>query len=208
MMHSEYSFQKAVILSCLFIPMAATAASTGPAPLTALSTLEQQAKVRVSANARVPLVEQSSKLFEGIDSLEPAGSSLVPNYLRAVAALPKMPGPFSHLFKTFISDGALPSETKLAMALRIAQINNSPYTAAHIERLLRGTERGKVVLNALKSNRTETLSGPEQRALAYAEASTKQVAGLSDSEFQSVRAYYNDAQVVELQFTSCFFNYF
>src|SRR6266699_6155550 len=196
------------ILTCLIAPVAVFAATTAPLPLTTVSTLEREAQQRVSAKARVPLVDQTSALFSGVDSLEPVGRGQVPNYLRAIAVLPKMPGPLSRLFKTFISNGALPSETKLAMALRIAQVNHSPYTAAHVERLLRSTERGNVILAALKSNQTATLSLPEQRALAYAEESSKHVDGLSDADFQSARAFYNDSQVVELAFTSCFFNYF
>jgi AhpD family alkylhydroperoxidase len=193
---------------CALFASGAVMAATAPVALVPVATLEQQAQRRVNAKSRVPLMETSSKVFAGIDSLEPAGSGLVPNYVRAIATLPKMSGPMAHLFKTFISDGALPSETKLAMALRIAQVNNSPYTAAHVERLLRATEHGKVVLSALKANQTSSLTPAEQRALAWAEESSKHVDGLSDAEFQNARGVFNDSQIVEMAFTSCFFNYF
>ena len=173
-----------------------------------LSLLEQKAHERITAKARVEFADQSSDVFKGIDSMERTASGLVPNYVRAMTTLPKMAGPFSHLFKTFISSSALPSETKLAMALRIAQINKSPYTVAHIERLLKATDRGKVLLAALQKNALGTLSGPERQAIAYADAMTRHVDGLSDAEFQGTRAVYNDSQVVELSFTVCLFNYF
>ncbi len=176
--------------------------------LTPLAALEKDAHSRVSAKARVPLADSGSDLFKGIDSLEPANSKQVPNYVRAMATLPKMAGPFSHLFKTFISSSALPAETKLGMALRIAQINKSPYTVAHVERLLKSTEHGKVILAALQGGRVNTLTLPEQQAIAYADALTRQVSGLSDAEFQAANAVYNDSQIVELSFTTCFFNYF
>jgi AhpD family alkylhydroperoxidase len=173
-----------------------------------LTALEQQAHQSVSHQAYVPLEDQSARVFQGLDSFESPASGQVPNYLRALAPLPNTVAPFSHLFKTFVSNSALPSETKLAMALRIAQINNSPYTAAHIERLLRTTERGKIILEALRSEQTSSLTVPEQRAIDYADALTRHVDGLSDAEFQSARAFYNDSQVIELSFTVCFFNYF
>ncbi len=184
------------------------AASHPSLGLTSLPILEQQAHQRTSAQAYVPLADQSSPLFQGIDTMELSNSKQVPNYLRALAPLPKMTEPFAHLFKIFVGNTALPSETKLAMALRIAQINGSPYTAAHAERLLRTSDHGKAVLAALQSDRIDLLSVPEQRAIAYAEALTRHVDGLSDAEFQSTRAFYNDSQVVELSFTACFFNYF
>ena len=196
---------KTILFSCL-LPVMGLAATSGAPVLTPLSALEQQAHQRISGKARVPLAEQSSALFKGIDSLEPGNSALVPNYVRAM--LPKMSGPFSHAFKTFVSSSSLPSETKLGMALRIAQINNSAYTVAHIERLLRATERGKVMLSALQAGNTSKLTVPEQQALAYGDALTRNVAGLSDAEFMGARGVYNDSQIVELTFTTCFFNYF
>lgn len=208
MLFTRYSYRRAALFCCLLSPVAAIAATPGALSPVPLATLEQQAQRRVSAKARVPLTDSASKLFTGIDSLEAAGSGRVPNYVRAVATLPKMSGPLAHLFKTFISDGALPSETKLAMALRIAQMNNSPYTAAHVERLLRATERGKAVLAAFKSGQTGSLTQAEQKAIAWAEESSMHVDGLRDAEFVEARAAFNDAQVVEMAFTSCFFNYF
>lgn len=185
-----------------------TAAALANAADAPLSALEQKAHERIAGKARVQLADQSSDLFKGIDSLEPNSSGLVPNYVRAMTTLPKMAAPLSHLFKTFVSSSALPSETKLAMALRIAQINKSPYTVAHIERLLRATDRGKLVLAALQKNTLGALSNQERQAIAYADAMTRHVDGLSDTEFQATRAVYNDSQVVELSFTVCLFNYF
>ena len=40
------------------------------------------------------------------------------------------------LARRFLYKGALPTELKAAMGLRIAQINGSPYVAAHVLRVL------------------------------------------------------------------------
>ena len=94
------------------------------------------------------------------------------------------------------------------MALRIAQINGSAYTAVHIERLLRVTERGTALLNQMRGDRHADLKSPERLALRYAELLTTDIYGVDDDTFRQVRGYYNDADVVELTFTTCFFNYF
>lgn len=200
--------RRAAALACLLGPIFAFAATNGPSPMTSVTALGKQARQKTTLKARTSLAEASSPVFKSIDSLEPQGSGRVPNYVLAVGAMPKLAGPFSHLFKTFVSNTLLPSETKLAMALRVAQINNSPYTSAHVERLLRATEHGRAVLKAMESGQTTALTNSEKQAIAYADASTRRTLGLTDAEFVNVRAAFNDSQVVELQFTSCFFNYF
>lgn len=205
---SRFSLRKASVAACLLVPSFGFAATFGPVTLTSVAALDKQARQEVSAKSRAPLADAASSVFMGIDSLEKEGSGRVPNYVRAMGAMPKLAGPFSHLFKIFISSSSLPSETKLAMALRISQINNSPYTAAHVERLLKATERGKAVLKAMESGQTASLTNPEKQAVAYADSLTRHVDGLTDAEFQSARAFYNDSQVVELTYTVCFFNYF
>jgi AhpD family alkylhydroperoxidase len=176
--------------------------------ITALAALDEQARQRVKPEARVALLPESSELFQGIESLEPAGSGRVPNYLRALTPLPESINFFAHLIKTFVYDGTLAPETKLGMALRVAQINNSPYTAAHVQRMLRTSERGKSVLAAIKASRFSSLPVADGDALRYAEALTRDVHGPAEAEFRKIRGSFNDSQIVELVFTVCFFNYF
>ena len=110
------------------------------AQLVPLADLEAQARARTSAAARVPLAAPDAESLRGLDSFEPAGSGRVPNYLRALAAVkPATAKPFAHLVKTFAYAGNLPPALKLAMAVRIAQVNRSPYGVAYLSRLLRAT---------------------------------------------------------------------
>jgi AhpD family alkylhydroperoxidase len=197
-------------LSCYFLAVGILAAGelrTEPA-LTALTTLDEQARQRVGAESRVALAPENSELFKDIESLEPAGSGRVPNYLRALTPLPESINFFAHLIKTFVYDGTLAPETKLGMALRVAQINNSPYTAAHVRRMLRASERGKSMLAAIKASQFSSLAVADGDALRYAEALTRDVHGPVDTEFRKIRGSFNDSQIVEAVFTVCFFNYF
>ncbi|MBI3652765.1 MAG: carboxymuconolactone decarboxylase family protein [Acidobacteria bacterium] len=173
-----------------------------------LSKLDALAKKRLTATARVALVAETSELFTGIENLEPPETHRVPNYLRAIAALPNATKPLAHLLKTVIYGGTLAPETKLSMGLRISQLTASPYVAAHLQRLLGGSARGQQMLTGIKANEAEAMSAADRLALRYAEALTQEVHGVSDEDFQKTRAYFNDSQIVELTMTVCFFNYF
>lgn len=176
--------------------------------LVPLAVLDQKAQERVDGKAFIPLAPESDAVFAKIESLEAPGSGRVPNYLRAAALLPNTVEPMSTLIKTFLYAGTIAPETKLGMALRIAQINQSPYTAAHLQRLLKASEHGQLVLASIKSEKLTVLTPAEQLALSYAEGMTRDIHAPSDAEFQRTRAWYNDSQIVELSFTVCLFNYF
>lgn len=205
-----------LLLSCLLtLPAVAAAQSAAQAPqntqarsIAAIGALEQQARSRTTATARVPLAPATSSAFEGIESLEAKGSGRVPNYLRALALKPGVAGPFAHLLRTFVYEGTVPPPLKLAMATRIAQVNNSAYGAAHLTRLLRTTAEGTALLAALRDDRLTTLPPAERLALRWAELQTVDIYGMPDDEFRQMRGYYTDSEIVELTFTVCFFNYF
>lgn len=64
------------------------------------------------------------------------------------------------------------------------------------------------MLTAIKSDKFASLAPAERLALSYADGMTRDIHAPSDAEFQRVRAWYNDSQIVELSFTVCLFNYF
>jgi hypothetical protein len=129
----------AVVAVCAVI-VPATARAAGPTRLTPLADLEALAHRRTTATARVPLAQPTADVLRGVDSVEPANSGRVPNYLRALASVkPQTAKPFAHLLRTFAYGGHVSPALKLAMALRIAQVNRSPYAASHVSRLLHAT---------------------------------------------------------------------
>jgi AhpD family alkylhydroperoxidase len=177
-------------------------------PILELAKLDALAKKRIGAKARIALAAESSELFKGIENLEPPESNRVPNYLRAIAALPNATKPLARLVKTVIYGGTIAPESKLSMGLKIAQINGSPYVAAHLQRLLGASPRGQKALNCLKTNDLEAISAADRIALTYAELLTQDANGITDEVFQKTRTQFNDSQIVELTMTVCFFNYF
>jgi AhpD family alkylhydroperoxidase len=174
---------------------------------TALGTdaLLKSARARVGVAARAPLAPAGSLTAE-----QRLGGAEAPAYVRALGQMPHAMGPMADLARTMLYEGALPMEVKAAMGLRTAQVNRSPYVAAHMVRLLRSSERGKELLNALQpaAPRLDSLDTPSRIALAYAEALTRSVHGVTDEDFAATRAVYDDAEIVELTLLTCFFNYF
>jgi AhpD family alkylhydroperoxidase len=77
-----------------------------------------------------------------------------------------------------------------------------------MQRLLAATPRGAQVLEKIRDEKLDQLSAADALALRYAALLTMDVHGVSDADFEKVHALYNDAQIVELTMTTCFFNYF
>ena len=175
-------------------------------PLTRLSALEAQAEQRTEtagAKARLPLADPPTPFA----SLEPEGSGRIPNYLRAFAVMPQGAAPFANLLRTFIFGGTVNPQTKLAMGLRISQVNASPYVAVHLARLLRAMADGADRLTALRNSRETGLPVSDQLAIRYAELLTRDIHGISDRQFAATRQHFNDSQMVELTMVVCLFNY-
>jgi len=195
-------------------PLAPAQGQTPSAPLPVtlapvpMATLERQAQARVVAVSRSPLADTRAAALAGVVTFEEPGSGRVPNYLRALALKPQTVKPFASFLTTVIYGGTLEPEVKLAMALRVAQLQASPYAAVHLARLLRLTPRGAALADQLRKEALGSLPAADRLALRYAELLTRDIHGVDDETFRQVRGYYNDAHVVELTATVCFFNYF
>jgi AhpD family alkylhydroperoxidase len=121
----------------------------------------------------------------------------VPNYLKAVAdaSTPEGASGLGRLTQTVLFGGTLPPPLKLAMGTLITTKCKVPYAIEYTKRLAQA-------------------AGPEQDrerlalALRYADDLTRDVRGVSDESFEKTRTRFNDSQMVELTFVTCFFNYF
>ena len=135
------------------------------------------------------------------------GSPEAPAFVRALGALPSSVEPMAALPDAVLFKGTVAPEIKAAMGLRIAQVNGSPYVAAHMLRVLKGHDRGGVLRSAMDGSTGSRLSTSEQVALRYAEILTRTV-NLAPSDFERVAATFNDSEIVELTMTVSFFNFF
>jgi AhpD family alkylhydroperoxidase len=185
---------KLIVTLALAVPAAFAAATEAPAqPGTALrpvSALLAKAKTLTGITARVPLLPDDTK----------------PNFVRALALTPKAAEPMEKLFDAIVYQGAIQPEIKLAMALRIAQIYDSPYLAVHANRQLTATENGRTLLPTLAKTIVRPANA-EEMAISYADKLTRGIHAVSDGDFRLIRTRFNDSQIVELTTTTCFFNY-
>lgn len=86
--------------------------------------------------ARVPLAVEDA---QPLDARRRLNGETSPNYVRALQQMPPQSGPaLAEAVQAFLYRGTLPTGMKAAMGVRIAQVNDSPYVAAHIARVLRG----------------------------------------------------------------------
>ena len=175
------------------------------APLTSLDALNQAAKQKLNAQPNVPLADEAADICSGADVLE---AGRIPNYVRGLALLPDAAKSLAATFRTYIYDGSIAPETKMAMGLRVAQVYGSAYPAVHLQRLLRASDKGRNLLAQLQAGDLVSASASEQAAVRYAELLTRDIHGVSEAEFQKTRSIFNDSQIVELTMTTCFFNYF
>lgn len=178
------------------------------AALVTISALEKSARARVGAAPRFALVAPAADAVPVALLADLSEKGEAPNYLRALSSMPKAVGPFAQLVHSVLYDGKLAPEVKMGMGLRVAQIYGSPYVAAHMQRLLLRTERGKSVLAALKAGDDSALPADDALAIRYIDLLTRDVHGVTPAEFERVRARYDDSEIVELTLVTCFFNYF
>jgi len=201
-----------LLLSSIVAPPSNAAAAPleerGKLSLVTLGELERLGRSRTEAKARVALDGPAADKLKELPIADPLESGQVPNYLKALAQQTQAAPQFAQLLRTFLYGGTLPPETKMAMALRVAQQLNSPYTAAHATRWLRASERGRELLARLRSDSLAGLAPAERLALSYADSLTHGINDISDADFQKTRAAYNDSQLVELTMAVCLFNYF
>jgi alkylhydroperoxidase family enzyme len=168
--------------------------STTSAPLVSLDRLAQEARARVGAAARVPLGDAA-----GVGE---------PSYVRAFGQLPHAAKPFAELVDAVLHRGTLPGSLKAAMGLRVAQINHSPYVAAHMRRLLEATSEGRTLLAAVGADTLMSLDATGHYGIRYADLLTRSIHGVTPEMFARTRGAFNDAEIVELTVTTAFFNFF
>ncbi len=195
---------KLITIAMLFISFFGTAMAQDDAargPLPSINSLEREARSKTSLKPRVQLADVID-----IKNADALGSAHVPNYIRALAQNTKSAPQYANLVQTFVYGGTVPPETKMAIALRVAQICYSPYLYAQTSRWLRASKRGRELLTGWDGGSSLTLA--EKLALGYAEKLTDDIHGVSESDFAAVRAAYNDSQIVELTMTVSFFNHF
>ena len=172
--------------------------------LPALPELEREARARVGTASRVSLVVPVDVPADPVLRLQ--GPEL-PNVVKAMGLVPEAARPMAAMLRAVLFEGTVASSTRAAMGLRIAQVVRSPYVAAHMVRVL-GASPEETAWRAYFLRGDDAALSPRQRhAIAYAEALTRDIHGVTDEPFAQLRSHYTDAEIVELTITTAFFNH-
>ena len=169
-MRSNYTLTAVLLFVAGICNLCGQAASgNGPAKrppasihLIPVSVLEAEGRASTSAQPRVSVEGDGNGLIAAVDDLEPSGTGRVPNFVRAFSGRPGVPASVAHLMRVVLYSGSVRPETKMAMGIRVAQLDNSPYVAAYLEHMLRATGGGTSTLARLRSGGEAGLSHEEE----------------------------------------------
>ena len=192
------------VSSFLIAALVAAVPSHAADALRPLDALEQAARARVDATARVALADPAGGPLD--PALRLFGPD-VPNVVKAMSLVPEGARPLADMWRAVLFEGHVATTTRAAMGLRVAQVLDSPYVAAHSVRVLAGSPQSKA-WQAYFTSGADTALTPRQRlAVAYAESLTRDVHGITDDRFTEIRAHFTDGEIVELTIVVAFFNH-
>ena len=133
----------------------------------------------------------------------------VPNMFRTMAHRPEIFSTMMAHFGAVLNTGTVPTKLKELIIVRTSQINDTPYCLASHTILARGLGWTAEQLDNLAAWQSrEDFTAAEKAALRLAEVVTRDANSLSDEQFQELRSFYDDGEIVELLCSIGLFNYF
>lgn len=133
----------------------------------------------------------------------------VPNMFRTMAHRPEIFSTMIAHFEAILNTGTLPLRLKELVIVRTSQLNECEYClASHsiIAKKLGWTP--EQISDLANFAEREDFTPAEKAALRLAETMTRHSTKLSDEQFQELRGFYSEGEVVELMAAIGLFNYF
>lgn len=133
----------------------------------------------------------------------------VPNMFRTMAHRPEIFSTMIAHFEAILNTGTLPLRLKELVIVRTSQLNECEYClASHsmIAKKLGWT--AEQISDLANFAQREDFTLAEKAALRLAETMTQHSTKLSDEQFQELRSFYSEGEVVELMAAIGLFNYF
>lgn len=158
----------------------------------------------ISRVPRSKIDEKSGEIYDRM--MQQRGH--VPNMFRTFAHRPEIFQTIIAHFEAVLNTGTLPKKLKELVIVRTSQINHCEYCLAshsHIAIKLGWTQQQ---LDALENYGSSTLFTPmEKTALHLAERMTLNEAPVTHDEFNSLREFFSEGEIVELMAACGLFNY-
>jgi uncharacterized peroxidase-related enzyme len=160
---------------------------------------------RISRLDRNQVTPEIASLFDKVF----AQRGNVPNMFRVMAHRPEIFSTMQAHFGAVLNTGTVSTKLKELIIVRTSQINVTPYCLASHTILARNLGWNDDQLRHLEDwPRRDDFTPAEKAALRLAETVTRDAHGVSDEQFDELRGFYSEGEIVELLCAIGLFNYF
>lgn len=132
----------------------------------------------------------------------------VPNMFRTMAHRPEIFETIIAHMDAVLNTGTLSKALKELVIVRTSQCNRTPYCLASHTAICKRLGWTDAQLEALKDANSSSFTDAEKAAIHLAEVMTLYPHGYTEEDFQRLRSFYSEGEVVELMAAIGLFNYF
>ena len=133
----------------------------------------------------------------------------VPNMFRVMAHRPEIFATMQAHFAAVLNTGTVPTKLKELLIVRTSQVNETPYCLASHTILARSLGWTDEQLTHLADwPRRSDFTPAEKTALRLAETVTRDAHAVTVEQFNELRSFYSEGEIVELLCAIGLFNYF
>ena len=133
----------------------------------------------------------------------------VPNMFRAMAHRPEIFSPMQAHFGAVLNTGTVSTRLKELIIVRTSQVNQTPYClASHTILALNLGWTDDQLAHLADWPAREDFTPAEKAALRLAETVTRDAHAVTNAQFEELRGFYSEGEVVELLCAIGLFNYF
>jgi uncharacterized peroxidase-related enzyme len=132
----------------------------------------------------------------------------VPNMFRTMAHRPEIFETVIAHMDAVLNTGTLSKALKELVIVRTSQCNRTPYCLASHTAICKRLGWTDAQLEALKDAPVSDFTDAEKAAIHLAEVMTLYPHGYTEDDFQHLRSFYSEGEVVELMAAIGLFNYF
>jgi len=158
--------------------------------------------------SRVPRAQATPAVAEIYDRYMRTRGN-VPNMFRTMAHRPEIFETMIAHFEAILHTGTVPLRLKELAIVRTSQLNRCDYClGSHTQICLRLGWTREQLDNLADFPRRDDFTAAEKAALRLAESMTLDSTHVPDAEFDSLRAHFNEGEIVELMAAIGLFNYF
>ena len=160
---------------------------------------------RISRLDRSEITPDLAALFDKVF----AQRGNVPNMFRVMAHRPEIFATMQAHFGAVLNTGTVSTKLKELIIVRTSQVNQTPYCLASHTILAKSLGWSDDQLAHLADwQKREDFTPAEKTALRLAETVTRDAHAVSDQQYDELRSFYSEGEIVELLCAIGLFNYF